>query len=36
MLVVISIFALLSLLGGLFASGPMALVRAAVTQIVAR
>ena len=36
MLLVISIFALLSLLGGLFASGPMALVRAAVTQIVAR
>ena len=36
MLVVLSIFALLSLFGGLFVSWPMNLVRAAVTQIVAR
>jgi hypothetical protein len=36
MLFVISVFAILSLLGGLFVAGPMGLVRAAVTQIVAR
>jgi NADH:ubiquinone oxidoreductase subunit 5 (subunit L)/multisubunit Na+/H+ antiporter MnhA subunit len=36
MLFVLSIFALLSLLGGLFVGGPMGLVRVAVTQIVSR
>ena len=36
MLFVISVLAILSLLGGLFVAGPMGLVRAAVTQIVAR
>ena len=36
MLFVLSVFAILSLLGGLFVAGPMSLVRAAVTQIVAR
>jgi len=36
MLFVLSVFALLSLFGGLFVSGPMNLVRVAVTQIVAR